>query len=165
MSFFYAVPSFAIPFFTGLQKLTTAMTFIQKFLAFILLSVAALTACNNDDNSNSNNNLTPSAGTWKVSYFFDKQDETGNYTNYSFEFGAGGSLVATNGSQTWNGTWATGIDDSANKFLIDFSGTVPSALAEMEDDWRIITIEDNFMHFEHTSGGNGDTDVLKFTKI
>ncbi len=141
------------------------MTFIQKFLAFILLSVAALTACNNDDNSNSNNNLTPSAGTWKVSYFFDKQDETGNYTNYSFEFGAGGSLVATNGSQTWNGTWATGIDDSANKFLIDFSGTVPSALAEMEDDWRIITIEDNFMHFEHTSGGNGDTDVLKFTKI
>ena len=39
------------------------------------------------------------------------------------------------------------------------------ALGELEEDWRIIELQDDFMHFEHTSGGNGDTDVLKFTKI
>ena len=100
-----------------------------------------------------------------MSYFFDKKDETSNYLSYSFDFGANGSLSATNGDQTWSGTWLTGYDDSANKFLIDFTGTVPSALSELEEDWRIISIEDNSMHFEHTSGGNGDTDVLKFTKI
>ncbi len=141
------------------------MKFFQKFLALLLLSVAALTACNNDDKSNNNPNIfTPSAGNWKVSYFFDKQDDTSNYTNYTFEFGANGSLSASNGNQSWTGTWTTGIDDSADKFVVDFSGTLPSALSDLEEDWRIIKIEDNFMHFEHTSGGNGDTDVLKFSK-
>lgn len=139
------------------------MNFVQKSLALLLVYGVTLMACSNDDNS-SNNNITPSAGTWKVSYFFDKQDETGNYIPYTFEFGANGSLSATNGSQTYSGTWATGIDDSADKFLMDFSGTVPSALQDLEEDWRIVAIQNDFMHFEHTSGGNGDTDVLKFSK-
>lgn len=140
---------------------------LPVLLAFF--SLALFSACHSsDDNSNNNNNgsnTTPSVGQWKVSYFFDKQDETNNYTNYTFEFGANGSMSATNGNQTWNGTWLTGFDDSANKFMIDFSGTLPSALSDLEEDWKIIQISDNFMHFEHTSGGNGDTDVLKFTKI
>ncbi len=142
------------------------MKFIQKFLPILLLSAFAFTACddNSSSNNNSNNNVTPAAGVWKVNFFFDKQDETSNYSNYTFEFGANGSMSASNGNQTYSGTWATGFDDSTDKFLIDFSGTVPSALAELEEDWRIIKIESNFMHFEHTSGGNGDTDILKFVK-
>lgn len=137
------------------------------FTAFAILLLSAFASCSNSDDNSSggnNNQTTPNAGTWKVSYFYDKKDETGNYAAYTFEFGTDGSLSASNGSQTWSGTWQTGIDDSANKFLIDFNGTLPSALSELEEDWRIISIEDNFMHFEHTSGGNGDTDVLKFTK-
>ena len=136
------------------------------FTAFAILLLSAFASCSNSDDNSSggNNNQTPNAGTWKVSYFYDKKDETGNYAAYTFEFGTDGSLSASNGSQTWSGTWQTGIDDSASKFLIDFNGTLPSALSELEEDWRIISIEDNFMHFEHTSGGNGDTDVLKFTK-
>lgn len=133
------------------------------FAALLLSLSIALPACKNDNNPS--NPPTPNPGQWKVSYFFDKQDKTSNYASYTFEFGSDGSLSATNGSQTWSGTWQTGIDDSANKFLIDFVGTVPSALSELEEDWRIITIEDTSMHFEHTSGGNGDTDVLKFVKI
>ena len=139
------------------------MNFVQKSLTLLLVYGVTLMACSNDDNS-SNNTLTPSAGTWKVSYFFDKQDESGNYTTYSFEFGANGSLSATNGSQTYSGTWATDIDDSTDKFLIDFSGAVPSALSELEEDWRIVTIENDFMHFEHSSSSNGDKEVLKFSK-
>lgn len=137
------------------------------FAAFSLLLLSVFASCSNSSDDNTpggNNNVTPAAGQWKVTYFYDKKDETSYYAGYTFEFGAGGSLSASNGSQSWSGTWSTGIDDSANKFLIDFNGTLPSALSELEEDWRIITIEDNFMHFEHTSGGNGDTDVLKFTK-
>ncbi len=135
--------------------------------AFSFLLLAAFASCSksNDDNSSGGNNVTPSAGTWKITYFFDKQDETSNYTGYIFEFNSDGSLSAANGSQTWTGTWLTGFNDSADKFLIDFTGTVPSALSELEEDWRIIKMEDNFMHFEHTSGGNGGIDVLKFSKI
>lgn len=142
------------------------MKSVQKLL-FPLLSFALLLASchSSDDNNPSNNTVTPAAGSWKVTYFFDKQDETGNYAGYTFEFNANGSMSATNGAQTWSGTWATGIDDSANKFLISFNGAVPSTLSELSEDWRIITMNDTFMHFEHTSGGNGDTDVLKFTRI
>ncbi len=139
------------------------MKVLQKFLALLLLCVGTLAACHKDKSSGTA--FTPSAGTWKVTYFFDKQDETSNYTGYTFEFGTNGSLSATNGSQTWTGTWLTGYDDSTDKFLIDFSGTVPSALSDLEEDWRIIKTDDSFMHFEHTSSGNGDTDVLKFSKI
>jgi len=140
------------------------MKFIQKLLPLLLLTVFLFPSC--DDHSAGNNNqAAPAAGAWKVSYFYDKQDETSYYTGYTFEFGANGSLSASQGNQTWNGTWATGFDDSANKFLIDFSGTIPSILGELEEDWRIIRMEADLMHFEHTSGGNGDTEVLKFSKI
>lgn len=146
------------------------MKSIKFFLpALFFMAAAAFVSCqnSNDDSSgnNNNNNNTPAAGEWKITYFFDKKDKTGNYAGYTFEFGADGSLNAFSGSQTWPGTWQTGIDDSANKILMDFIGTVPSALSELEEDWRIITMNDSFMHFEHTSGGNGDTDVVKFTKI
>lgn len=139
--------------------------FVLATVSIFLLSTFVSCTNSDDNSSGGGSNQTPNAGAWKVSYFYDKKDETGNYASYTFEFGTDGSLSASNGSQTWSGTWQTGIDDSADKFLIDFNGTLPSALSELEEDWRIITIEDNFMHFEHTSGGNGDTDVLKFTKI
>lgn len=144
------------------------MRSIKSIPAIILFALSTLFSCQkNDDSSNpgGGTNVTPAAGQWKVTFFFDKKDETANYTGYVFEFGSNGSLSASNGSQTWTGTWSTGIDDSANKFLIDFTGTVPSALSDLEEDWLIIQISDNFMHFEHTSGGNGDTDVLKFSKL
>lgn len=145
------------------------MNRIKSIPAILLFAFSALVSCQKSDDSsnpgnNPGNNVTPATGQWKVTYFFDKKDETGNYTGYVFEFGAGGSLSASSGGQTWTGTWSTGSDDSANKFLIDFSGAVPGALADLEEDWRIIAITDNFMHFEHTSGGNGDTDVVKFAK-
>ncbi|MEQ1745201.1 MAG: hypothetical protein ABMA02_07245 [Saprospiraceae bacterium] len=132
-------------------------------LCFLVLGLVLATACKKD-NSGGN---TPAAGQWKVTYFFDKQVETANYTGYTFEFEPGGALVAKNGGQTWNGTWSTNCDDSANKFCIDFSGTgsVPSALGELQEDWLIIEMQSTFMHFEHVSGGNGDTDIVHFTKI
>lgn len=134
-------------------------------LAGFFSLLVLLGACRNSNDDNSNpGNVTPAAGQWKVSYFFDKQDETGNYAAYVFEFDTDGSMSASNGSQTWAGSWAAGIDDSNDKFLINFTDAVPSALEELEEDWRIIDMQDNFMHFEHTSGGNGDTDILKFTR-
>jgi hypothetical protein len=136
---------------------------IQNFLSLLIL-ITLFTAC--DDNSNgSNNGSTPSAGSWKITYFFDKKVETGNYTGYVFDFGSNGSLTASANGQTWNGSWSTGFDDSKDKILITFSGAAPSALTELQEDWLIIKMDDNFMHFEHTSGGNGDTDVVHLERM
>ncbi len=135
-----------------------------KIWAFLpLMGLLFITACGKDNSTPGGNN-PPAAGPWKITYFFDKQDKTSNYTGYTFEFNSDGTLVAQNSSQTWNGTWSTNCDDSANKFCIFFNSSVPSALGELEEDWRIISKSDVLMHFEHTSGGNGDTDVVHFTK-
>ncbi len=135
-------------------------------LPLLMYSLILFTAAcgKSNDNTTPGGPNPPAAGTWKITYFFHKQDKTADYGNYSFEFNADGSLSATNGSQTWNGTWSTNCDDSANKFCIFFNTTVPSALSELAEDWLIIEKNNSFMHFEHTSGGNGDTDVVKFAK-
>lgn len=104
------------------------------------------------------------SGKWLVSYFWDKKDQTSHYQNYNFDFGANGSLTASKGQQSYSGTWKTGVDDSKNKFVIQFSGSVPSELSELEEDWLNVETSANLMHFIHVSGGNGDTDILKFTK-
>jgi hypothetical protein len=141
--------------------------FFFKYLSFFLfLGILFTAACSksNDDNSTPGGTNPPAAGAWKITYFFDKQVETSNYTGYTFEFKSDGTLIAQNGAQTWSGTWSTNCDDSANKFCIFFTGAVPSALTELQEDWLIIEKTASFMHFEHTSGGNGDTDVVHFTK-
>ncbi len=143
---------------------------IFRISAFALLFqlVVLLAACNKSDDNNPSpgNGPTPASGQWIVSSLISNSgNETGNYANYTFDFASDGTLTATNGSQTWTGTWTSGVDDSRNKFVIDFTGTINSALEELEEDWLIIEMTSTGMHFEHTSGGNGHMDVLKFTKI
>ena len=138
---------------------------LQKMLFSGCLLIGLLAGACKKDPSGSSNTPAPAAGTWVVSYFFDDKEETANYTDYAFEFGADGSLTVKQGGLTFTGTWATGTDDSKEKFVINFSGAIPSELEELAEDWQIVVYEDNFMHFEHTSGGNGDTDVLKFSKL
>jgi len=138
---------------------------MYKLLAFSLFAtlLSVFVAC--DPNSSSNPSLnTPGAGNWKITYFFDKQDETSNYTGYTFEFGSNNSFKATRNGQTWSGSWSNNCDDSANKLCIFWSGSVPSALEELAEDWRIIEMSNDLIHLEHTSGGNGDTDVVHFKK-
>lgn len=124
-----------------------------------------LTACTkSDDDSNNIGSATPTAGTWKISYFFDKKDETSDYTAYAFTFGTNGSLSVSNGSQSWQGTWRTGVDDSKDKLVINLNGSLPSALSELEEDWLIVSMDDTFMHLQHVSGGGGDTEILHFRR-
>ena len=135
---------------------------IQYLLAITLLLTSSMfVSC--DDNSNSPGTSTPASGEWKVTYFFDKKVETSIFSG--FVFGSNGSLSATQNGQTWSGTWSTGFDDSKNKLLITFSGGAPSSLVELQEDWLIIKMDDNLIHLEHTSGGNGDTDVIHFERI
>lgn len=137
-----------------------------KILIYLpLMGLLLFAACGKDNSTPGGN--TPATGTWKITYFFDKQEKTSNYAGYTFEFKTDGALVAQNGGQTWSGTWSANCDNSADKFCIHFGvpGSVPSVLGELQEDWRIIKMESAFMHFEHISGGNGDTDVVHFTKL
>jgi len=68
------------------------------FFTFLIL----FSSCSKDDEPSSGN--ADYSGTWKISFYFDKVDETSDFAGYNFSFNNGGILTATNGSTTVNGT-------------------------------------------------------------
>ena len=154
----------------------------SKFLMLsLLLSLTLLSGmCSSDDEPNNNsiqnvidqieNNVA--SGDWVITYFYDTdQDETNHYNGYTFDFASNGMLTATNGTNTYTGTWSvtdssSSNDDSSSDDDIDFNifFSTPEDFAELSDDWDIITHTSTLIQLIDVSGGNGGTDYLTFTK-
>lgn len=161
-----------------------------KKAATVLLVGALLfvtVGCSKDDsNDATNNNNGNSAdqvreiatnGTWRVTYFFDTdQEETSNFNGYTFTFGEDGTLTAVNGNTTVTGSWSV-LDDSSNSssdddgnstddddFNILFPVPESNDFEDLNDDWDIISVTANKIELTDVSGGNGGTDFLTFTK-
>ncbi len=109
---------------------------MKKIFIAALLTVL-FTACerSSDDIVSPNTPATP--GNWKVSYFWDKKDETSNFSGWTIRFNAGGKAEAINGSNTATGTWSK----TSTKFIIDFGTHV--ILSELNDDWQIVSFGSN----------------------
>lgn len=146
---------------------------LVTLLSFTLMS----SMCSSDDMENPNNNAqqimaienTAESGTWTISSFIDSgQDETHHFTGYSFTFGNDGTLTATNGTDTVQGTWSVtdSNDDSNDSIDFNISFTVPtsSVFDDLIDDWDIVNYNNNTISLIDVSGGNGGTDTLVFTK-
>jgi len=139
-----------------------------------MLNVASM--CSSDDNSSSSSqDPTPvinaaTQGTWRVTSYIDSgTDETNHFTGYSFTFGNGGVLTATNGSNTVTGTWSvvndnTNDDSPSNDLDFNIGFTAPANFADLTDDWDIVSYSDTTISLIDISGGNGGTDTLVFTK-
>jgi hypothetical protein len=99
-------------------------------------------------------------GIWFVaSYTDDGDDETGDYAGYTIDWNSAGTVVATNGGATNNGTWQ--VLSSGNTLLLNFSG-VP--FDEFNDGWDVLMVSDTRVELQDVSGGGGGTDVLIFQK-
>lgn len=102
-------------------------------------------------------------GTWEVARYDDSgTDETAQFADYVFEFTAEGTVDADNGSGTVSGTWSEVVDSGENKFVLDFGTNMP--LDEFNDDWDIVSVEENRVELKDVSGGDGTTDILVFEK-
>lgn len=136
-----------------------------------MLNVASM--CSNDDSPNSVD-PTPvinaaASGTWRVTLFNDSgTDETSHFTGYNFTFGANNVLTATNGTNTYTGSWSVTSDDSGDDspgndldFNIAFSS--PADFTDLTEDWNIISYSTTEIKLIHVSGGGGGTDYLTFT--
>lgn len=103
----------------------------------ILFSMQFIACTNSDDDSSPstpNNNGNPNTGSWKVTYFWDKdKEETSKFNSHSFEFQGNGTLVATTNGGNYTGTWSK--NSGGTRFNISISGT--DALDEMTDDWLL----------------------------
>jgi hypothetical protein len=155
--------------------------FYFGLLMLLSFSLMSSTCSSDDDDGSPNNNSlqiaeienTAESGTWRITNFVDSgQDETSDFTGYDFTFNSNGSLVATNGSNTMNGTWSvtddSSNDDSSSDDDIDFNIFFPvqesNNFEDLNDDWDIVSTSSTKIELIDVSGGNGDTDLLTFEK-
>ena len=146
---------------------------IPALFCLLMLNVASM--CSSDDNSSSSTDPTPvitivSQGTWRITSYVDSgTNETNHFTGYNFTFGASSVVTATNGTNTYTGTWSI-VTDSSNDdnpssdldFNIAFAS--PVDFADLTDDWDVVTYTATTISLIDVSGGNGGTDTLVFTK-
>jgi len=103
------------------------------------------------------------AGSWSVASYIDSgDDETADYNGYTLTFNMAGTASATNGTNTFNGTWSiTGSTDL--DFNMDFGPDEP--FEEFNDDWDVLNYTASRVELQDISGGGGGTDTLVFEKI
>ena len=131
-----------------------------------------ISSCSKDDSNPSVTNTvvsTVTAGTWKITYFFDTNEvETSNFSGYNFTFGSNNILSASNGSNTYNGSWSimnnNSTDDSLDDVDFMISFVSPVNFEELSEDWEILSRTTSKIELKHVSGGNGGTDLLTFEK-
>ena len=145
---------------------------IPALFCLIMLNVASM--CSSDDNSSSSD-PTPviniaSQGTWRITSYIDSgNNQTSDFTGYNFTFGASNALTASNGTNTYTGTWSvvtdTSNDDNPSSDLdFNIAFLSPANFAELTDDWDIVSFTPTTISLIDVSGGNGGTDTLVFTK-
>ncbi|NNT72120.1 hypothetical protein HKT18_07840 [Flavobacterium sp. IMCC34852] len=147
---------------------------IPALFCLFMLNVASMCS-SDDDSSSSSQDPTPvvntvTQGTWRVTSYVDSgTDETNHFTGYDFTFASGNVLSATNGTNTYTGTWSVtndSSDDDSPSSDLDFNIAFasPANFADLTDDWDIVTYSANTISLIDISGGNGGTDILVFTK-
>ncbi|MFP9100890.1 hypothetical protein ACLI09_17725 [Flavobacterium sp. RHBU_24] len=149
---------------------------ILNFIAGLAMLMAG-TGCSDDDAvSNVNGNATAitnnmKSGTWRITNYVDSgNNETSDFTGYNFDFNDNGTLTASNGANTYSGSWlvtdSDSSDDDNDSSDIDFNlaFTAPDYFAELTDDWDVVERSGTRVVLQDVSGGNGDTDYLTFEK-
>ena len=150
-----------------LEKLIRTGFLIVAGLLFINCSSDNDSAENNTQKNDIENNLK--SGSWMITeYIDDGVDEAYHYDGYEFTFEAGGALTATNGVNSYTGTWSISSDSDDDSqsdydFVIFFSG--PANFEELSDDWDMMTHNANTIDLYDVSGGDGTTDYLTFKRL
>jgi len=144
-----------------------------KIILLIFLGLGVV-SCSDDDTIVNNpipiqtqiQNITQS-GVWIITNFNDSgNNETGHFRCYSFSFSPNGTLVATDGVNTYNGIWSitdsNSNDDSQDDLDFNINFNLTNEFEDLNDDWDIISYNSNTISLIDISGGNGGTDLLTF---
>lgn len=121
----------------------------------LILCCSLLTACQkqNDDNPTT---VDLTAGTWRVSYYWDEKDETSDFSSFNFMFLSNGTLMAhTSSGAAVTGTWS----QTSTKLIISFTDPV---LSELNDNWMIT--EKTAASIKLKDDNPAQDDQLHFTK-
>ncbi len=151
-------------------------SYLIKSVILIFISSISLTSCTNDDDNNQSSNETQTQiednvkkDTWRITKYIDSgNDEINHFSGYNFTFGANDVLSATNGTNTFMGTWSISDSNSNDDSLGDLDFNIffasPPDFEELSDDWDLLTQTTAKIELIDVSGGNGGTDYLTFEK-
>ncbi len=102
-------------------------------------------------------------GLWIVaSYFEDADNQTANYAGYQLDFSMDGTVMASDGSNTNNGTWS--VLSGGNVMSLDFGTDLPFEEFN-DDDWDVLSVSSTEVVIQDVSGGGGGTDTLTLQKL
>lgn len=145
----------------------------SMFAAALLMSAAS---CSDDDNGN-NANITVEALTntitnqaWRITaYSEDGIDQTSNFTGYNFTFNDDNTVLASNGTNTYNGVWTITEDDSQDDLTtnpdLNITFGSPDDFVEISEDWYTVERTGSKVRLMHDSGSEeGGTDYLTFER-
>jgi hypothetical protein len=107
---------------------------------FLLAIVLFLVSCDRNNSISSNTSLVAASGSWRVTLFTDSgNDETADFSGYSFTFSSTGTVTAVKNGVSKTGTWS--VSSSSNKFNIDLGpkDNTNLPLGELTDDWKILS--------------------------
>lgn len=117
-----------------------------KFFAYLLvvISTSLFTKCtpeNLDYGSTAKETITKAQ--WSVDYFFAGQDVTAQFSNYKINFVPNGTVTASDGTTSVNGTWSMITDLNHNDVLrINISET---HLQDLNDQWTVKQTSDDVL--------------------
>lgn len=112
---------------------------MRTTLLFLALALS-LVSCDPGSNVASDVSQVASSGTWRVTLFTDSgNDETTDFSGYSFTFSNSGTITALKNGVSKTGTWS--VNTSSNKFIIDLGpkDNTNKPLGELTDDWKILS--------------------------
>ena len=148
---------------------------IIKNYFFIVTASIVMMACSSDDDTpiseterlEVENNVKKD--TWRITKYIDSgNDELHHFTGYNFTFAENSTLTATNGTNTYTGTWSiaksSSSDDSSYDLDFNIFFASPTDFEELSDDWDIISQSATKIELIDISGGNGGTDYLTFER-
>jgi hypothetical protein len=143
---------------------------MKKTLFLLLTMVLISLSCTKKDKSDE---LTQDilfqmivSATWEI-YLFAEDDEieTSDFTNFKFTFLTTSVVKATDGTNTYEGTWYTVKDnneDSPDGLTFHISFEEPESFMSLTEDWSVISANQAEIRLKHVSGGDGTIDFLSF---
>jgi hypothetical protein len=99
----------------------------MRYTLLLIAFVFAFAACKKPETDNSPS-VDITSGTWRISYFWDVQDKTSNYSSFNFMFLSDGSLMAHGTSSMFTGTWS----QTGSKININFAS---APMNELNGEW------------------------------
>ena len=159
-------------------------TNLIKPFGILFIALLSFTSCSTSDDGDDNNSNNAAeiqqiessveSGTWRVTSMVDSgQDETSDFNGYDFTFSSNGTISATNGVNTYNGTWSVTNSSSSSSsssssddidFNIQFQVADDHDFDDLNDDWDVVSHTSSMISLIDISGGNGGTDTLVFQK-